>query len=149
MAVQRHCPVKLKQMSLLPSSVRIWYTEENVRLFKGQKEDGANRGEYSRTYLFIMADIHTDHAEDSRDASNRLKSDIDSSRHDRKIRKKNQNSLRKRQQHMRVVYLIALAAVLVVAACAGTLSRRIGVVKIVFLCALASIAVHFGKLLLA
>ena len=42
-----------------------------------------------------------------------------------------------------------LAAVLVVAACAGTLSRRIGVVKIVFLCALASIAVHFGKLLLA
>ena len=42
-----------------------------------------------------------------------------------------------------------LAALLVAAACAGTLSRRIGVVKIVFLCALASIAVHFGKLLLA
>ena len=36
-----------------------------------------------------------------------------------------------------------IAAVLVVAACAGTLSRRIGVVKIVFLCALASLAVHF------
>ena len=36
-----------------------------------------------------------------------------------------------------------LAAVLAVAACAGTLSRRIGVVKIVFLCALASLAVHF------
>ncbi len=113
MAMQRHCPVKLKQMSLLPSSVRIWYTEENVRLFKGQKEDGANRGGHPRTYLFIMADIHTDHAEDSRDASNRLKSDIDSSRHDRKIRKKNQNSLRKRQQHMRIVYLGALAAILV------------------------------------
>ena len=42
-----------------------------------------------------------------------------------------------------------IAALLVAAACAGTLSRRIGVVKIVFLCALASIAVHFGKLLLA
>ena len=41
------------------------------------------------------------------------------------------------------------AAVLAVAAGAGTLSRRIGVVKIVFLCALASIAVHLGKLLLA
>ena len=35
-----------------------------------------------------------------------------------------------------------LAAVLVVAACAGTLSRRIGVVKLIFLCALASVAVH-------
>ena len=35
-----------------------------------------------------------------------------------------------------------LAALLVAAACAGTLSRRIGVVKIVFLCALASLAVH-------
>ena len=41
-----------------------------------------------------------------------------------------------------------VAAVLVVAVCAGTLSRRIGVVKIVWLCALASLAVHFGKLLL-
>ena len=37
-----------------------------------------------------------------------------------------------------------VAAVLVVAACAGTLSRRIGVVKIVLLCALASLAVHFA-----
>ena len=36
-----------------------------------------------------------------------------------------------------------VAAVLAVAACAGTLSRRIGVVKIVFLCALASLAAHF------
>ena len=35
-----------------------------------------------------------------------------------------------------------VAAVLVVAACVGTLSRRIGVVKIVLLCALASLAVH-------
>ena len=35
-----------------------------------------------------------------------------------------------------------VAAVLVVAACAGTLSRRIGVVKIVLLCAIASLAVH-------
>ena len=41
-----------------------------------------------------------------------------------------------------------VAAVLVVAACVGTLSRRIGVVKIVLLCALASLAVHFGKVLL-
>ena len=63
-----------------------------------------------------MADIHnnqTDHAEDNKDAASRLQSDINSARHDRKIKKKNQNSLRKRQQHMRVVYLIALAAVLV------------------------------------
>ncbi len=35
-----------------------------------------------------------------------------------------------------------LAAVIVVAACAGMLSKRIGVVKLIFLCALASLSAH-------